>query len=118
MFDQNRNRLIVGDTGRGALYDVDVTTGSYQQIASDLGRPISFAFGPQFKSLYVADYMYGRVHILRLDNGAFKRIDSITTGLRNLSAVALGPDDTLFLADGTNAYQLSLKTKKLTRVTF
>jgi len=30
----------------------------------------------------------------------------------------LGPDDTLFVADGTNAYQLSLKTKKFSRFAY
>ena len=118
IFDRGRNRVMLGDTARGVLYEIDVTTGSYQQIASDLGRPISLGFGAAFKTLFVADSMTGRIHVFRLESGAFKRADAITTGLRNLSAVTLGPDDTLFVADGYGAYQLSLKTKKLSRFTY
>ncbi|MCU1348335.1 MAG: Lactonase, 7-bladed beta-propeller [Acidobacteria bacterium] len=118
VFDRGRNRVMLGDTGRGVLYEVDVTTGSYQQIASGLGRPISLAIGPASRTLYIADYTTGRIHVFRLDNGAFKRAEPITTGLRSLSAVAVGPDDTLVVADGYGAYQLSLKTKKLTRFTY
>jgi 6-phosphogluconolactonase (cycloisomerase 2 family) len=113
IFDEGRNRVLVGDSGRGVLYEVDVTTGSYQQIASDLGRPISLEIGAAFRTLYVADYKSGRIHVFRLDNGVFKRAEAITTGLRRLSGVSLGPDDTLFVADGQGAYQWSLKTKKL-----
>lgn len=114
VFDPGRNRVMVGDTGNGALYDVDVTNGTYQKIASDLGRPISLAIGPAFRSLYVADAVSGRVHIFRVDKGALRRADVIPTGLRGLSAVTSGPDDTLFVADGSAVYQVSLKTKKLT----
>ena len=113
IFDRGRNRLMVGDTARGVLYDVDVKAGSYQQIASGLGRPISIGIGAAFKTLYVADEVTGRIHVLRLENGGFKKAEAIATGLRSLSGVTLGPDDTLFVADGFNAYQLSLKTKKL-----
>jgi hypothetical protein len=118
VFDRVRNRVIVGDAGRGVLYDVDVTTGSYQQIASDVGRPISLGIGAAFKTLYVADRTTGIVHVFRLENGAFKRAEPIPTGLRTLAAVTLGPDDTLFVADGFNAYQLTVKTKKLTRFSY
>jgi DNA-binding beta-propeller fold protein YncE len=118
IFDPGRNRVIVADTGRGILYDVDVKTGAYKQIASDLGRPISLGFDAAYQTLFVADSASGRVHVLRLENGAFKRGDAITTGLRNLSAVTFGPDDTLFVADGDGAYQLSLKTKKLSRFAY
>lgn len=115
IFDQGRDRVMVGDVGRGVLYEVDVTTGSYQQIASDLGRPISLGIDSAFKTLFVADRISGRIHVFRLENGAFKRSETITTGLRSLSAVTLGPDDTVFVADGNGVYQLSLKTKKLSR---
>ena len=118
IFDRGRNRVMVGDIGRGVLYDVDVKTGSYQQIASDLGRPISLGFDTAFKTLFVADHLSGRIHVFRLEKGAFKQADVLTTGLRNLSAVTLGPDDTLFVADGYGAFQLSLKTKKLTRFAY
>lgn len=114
VYDPGRNRVIVGDTGRGALYDVDVSSGAYQQIASDVGRPISLAIGPAFRTLYVADELSGRVHIFRRDKEAFRAAEVIPTGLRGLSAVTSGPDDTMFVADGHNTYQVSLKTKKLT----
>jgi hypothetical protein len=118
IFDRVRNRVMVGDAARGVLYEVDVTTGSYRPIATDLGSPISLGIGPQFKTLYIADRLGGRIHIFRLENGAYKRIDTIETGLRSLSAVATGPSETVFVADGSNAYQLSLKTKKLTRFAY
>lgn len=118
IFDRSRNRLMIGDTGRGVLYDVDVTTGKYQQVASDLGRPISLGIDNTSKTLYLAESLTGRVHVFRLENGAFKLAEAIPTGLRTLSAVTLGPDDTLFVADGYALYQLSLKTKKLTRVPY
>jgi hypothetical protein len=115
IFDPGRNRLMVGDTGDGVLYDVDVATGSYRPVASDLGRPISFGIDAAYKMLFLADSLTGRVHVFRLENGAFKRAESIPTGLRNLSAVTLGPDDSLFVADGVGVYQLFLKTKTLIR---
>jgi hypothetical protein len=118
IFDPGRNRVMLGDTGHGTLYDVDVTTGSYRQIASDLGHPISLAIETAFKTLFLADALTGRIYVFRLENGAFKRADAINTGLRTLSAITLGPDDTLFVADGYGTYQLSLKTKKLTRFTY
>lgn len=118
IFDQGRNRVILGDTGGGVLYDVDVRTGSYQQIASDVGRPISLGMDAAFKTLFVADSASGRIHVFRLQNGTFKRADTITTGLHNLSGVTPGPGDTLFIADGEGAYQLSLKTKKLSRFAY
>ena len=115
VFDRGRNRVILGDAGSGVLYDVDVTTGTYQPIASDLKRPISLGMGPGSKTLFLADAMTRLVHIYRLENGVFKQIEAIPTGLR-LSAVTMGPDDTVFVADGFSVYQLSLKTKKLTRI--
>ena len=118
IFDRGRNRVMVGDTGRGALYDVDVTNGSYRQIGSDLGRPISLGVGPAFKTLYVADSLTGRIHVFRLQNGAFQHADAIATGLFGLSAVTLGPDNTLFIADGRSTYQLSLATRKLARFAY
>jgi len=118
IFDQGRNRVIVGDTGGGALYDVDVTTGSYQQFGSDLGRPISLGFDAVFKTLFVADSASGRIQVFRLQNGAFRPALTITTSLRGLSGVTLGPADTLFIADGVGAYQLSLKTMKLSRFAY
>jgi|GEM_PF-2473837 len=118
IFDRGRNRVILGDTGRGTLYDVDVKNGTYQQIASDLGRPISLGIDAAYKTLFLADYMTGSIHIFRLEKGAFKKAEAIPTGLRNLSAVTLGPDDTLFVGDGVGAYQLSLKTKKLSRFAY
>lgn len=118
IFDQGRNRLMIGDTGRGVLYDVDVTKGSYQQVASDLGHPISLGIDSTSQTLYLAESLAGRVHVFRLENGAFKHAEAIPTGLRSLSAVTVGQDDTLFVADGYGLYQLSLKTKKLTRVPY
>jgi len=118
IFDRGRNRVMVGDTGRGVLYDVNVANGSYQPIASDLGRPISLGLDATFKTLFVADQLTGRVYVFRLENGVFKKADAINTGLRGLSAVTLGPDDTLFVADGIGLYQLSMKTKKLTRLAY
>jgi hypothetical protein len=113
IFDRGRNRVILGDTGRGVLYDVNVTNGSYQPIASDLGRPISLGIDGTFKTLFLADALTGRIHVFRLQNDGFKLTDSIPTGLRTLSAVTLGPNDTVFVADGFGTYQLSLKTRKL-----
>ncbi|MEA2568622.1 MAG: Lactonase, 7-bladed beta-propeller [Acidobacteriota bacterium] len=118
VFDRVRNRVMVADVGRGVLYEVEVATGLYRQIATDLGRPISLGIGPAFKTLYIADRLSGRIHVFRLENGVFNRVDTIDTGLRTLTAVATGPTETVFVADGTNAYQLSLKTKKLTRFAY
>ena len=118
IFDRVRNRVMVGDTGRGTLYEVDATTGNYQQIASDLGRPISLGIGPAYRTLYVADSTSGRIHVLRLEDGAYKRHEAIETGLQKLSAVTLGPDETIFVADGIGAYQWSLKAKKLSRFAY
>jgi len=118
IFDRGRNRVMLGDTALGVLYEVDVTTGSYRQIASDLGHPISLGIDAAFKTLFVADQLTGRIHVLRLEKGTFKKADAIATGLRTLSAVTLGPDDTVFVADGYGAYQLSLKTKLLRRFTY
>lgn len=118
IFDRGRNRVMLGDTALGVLYEVDVTTGSYRKIASDLGHPISLGIDASFKTLFVADQLTGRIHVLRLENGAFKKADAIATGLRTLSAVTLGPDDTVFVADGYGAFQLSLKTKLLRRFTY
>lgn len=115
IFDEGRNRLLVGDTGRGTLYEIDPTTGAYQQIASDLGRPMSLAMDTAFKTLFVADAMTGRIYLFRLEKGAFKRADAIFTGLRDLSTVSLGPGETIYVADEKSAYQFSLKTKKLSR---
>jgi hypothetical protein len=114
VFDWARNRVMVGDVGRGTLYEVDVTNGSYKQIASGLGRPISLGIGPASRTLYLADSIGGRIHVFRLENDVFKEAEAIATGLPSLSAVTLGPDDTLFVADGRAVYQLSLRTKKLT----
>lgn len=118
VFDRVRNRVMVGDTGRGVLYEVDPATGSHQQIAADLGRPISLGIGPAYRRLFIADSVSGRIHVLRLENGVYKRTDTIDTGLRKLSAVTIGPDETIFVADGTGAYQLSLATKKLSRFAY
>ncbi|HEX7191838.1 MAG TPA: hypothetical protein VF381_09745 [Thermoanaerobaculia bacterium] len=115
IFDQGRNRVLVGDTGRGTLYEIDPTTGAHQQIASELGRPMSLAMDAAFKTLFVADAMTGRVYLFRLENGAFKRADAIFTGLRDLSTVSLGPGDTIYVADEKGAFQFSLKTRKLSR---
>jgi hypothetical protein len=114
VFDRGRNRVMLGDTGRGVLYDVDVTTGTYQQIVSSLQRPISLAIGGGFRRLFVADSTTGRIHIFRLDNGEFKHSEEIATGLRGLAAVTFGPNETLIVADGHGNWQLSLTTKKLT----
>jgi 6-phosphogluconolactonase (cycloisomerase 2 family) len=118
IFDQGRNRVIVGDAGSGVLYDVDVTTGSYQQFGSDLGHPVSLGFDAVFRTLFVADSGSGRIQVFRLQNGAFKRAETITTSLRSLSGVTPGPADTLFIADGAGAYQLALRTMKLTRFAY
>ncbi|HWS71153.1 MAG TPA: hypothetical protein VN605_03520, partial [Thermoanaerobaculia bacterium] len=118
VFDGGRNRLMLGDAARGVLYEVNVTNGTYQKIASGLGRPISLGMDTAFKTLYLADALTGRIHVFRLENGAFKQADAITTGLRTLAAVSQGPDDTVFVADGIGAYQLSLKTKTLSRFTY
>jgi sugar lactone lactonase YvrE len=118
VFDRVRNRVLVGDAGGGTLYDVDVTNGAYRQIASDLGSPISFGIGPQSRTLYIADRAAGRIYVFRLENNVFKRTDTIDTGLRSLAAVATGPPDSVFVADGNNVYQLSLKTKQLTRFAY
>lgn len=118
ILDRGRNRLLVGDVGRGIVYDVDPATGSYQQLATNVGRPMSLATDATYKTLFVADALAGRIFLFRLENGAFKQAEVIPTGLRTLSTVTMGPDDTVFLGDGVNAYQLSLKTKKLTRIPF
>jgi hypothetical protein len=115
VYDAGRNRVMVGDNGNGALYEVDVKSGSYQKAASDLGRPISLGIDEACKTLLVADELTGRVYVFRLENGAFKKTEAITTGFRTLSGVTFGPDDTAYVADGTNAYQLSLKTKRYNR---
>lgn len=115
LFDEGRNRVLVGDTGRGTLYEIDPTTGAQQQIASDLGRPMSLAMDAAFKTLYVADAMTGRVYLFRVENGALKRGEAVFTGLRDLSTVSLGPGDTIYVANEKGAYQFSLKSKKLTR---
>jgi hypothetical protein len=115
IFDRGRNRVMLSDTARGVLYDVDVTNGSYLPVAANLGRPISLGLDAAFKTLFVADEMTGRILVFRLVNGAFQHSEVIPTGLRNLSAVTLGPNETLFVVDGAHAYQLSLKTRKLTR---
>jgi hypothetical protein len=115
VFDRGRNRVMLGDTGRGVLYDVDVTTGKYQEIVSDLQRPISMAIGGSFRRLFVADSVTGRIHIFRVDNGEFKHAEDIETGLKGLAAVTFGPEETLIVADGHDNWQLSLKTKKLSR---
>ena len=118
VYDAGRNRVLVADAGSGILYDVDVKTGSYQQTASDLGRPISLGIDAACKGLLVADELTGRIYVFRLENGAFKKTEAIATGFRTLSGVTFGPDDTLYVADGTNAYQLSLKTKRYTRFVY
>lgn len=118
IFDRGRNRVMLGDTGRGVLYEVDVTNGKYAPIATGLGRPISLGIDATFQTLFVADSLSGRIHLFRLANGAFHAAGAIPTGLRTLSAVTLGPDDSLFVADGYNVYQLSMKTKKLTRIPY
>jgi hypothetical protein len=118
VYDAGRNRVLVGDTGSGILYDVDVKTGAYQQTATGLGRPISLGIDAACKGLLVADEMAGRIYVFRLENGAFKKTEAIVTGFRTLSGVTFGPDDTLYIADGTNAYQLSLKTKRYTRFVY
>ncbi|MEA2164463.1 MAG: SMP-30/Gluconolactonase/LRE-like region [Thermoanaerobaculia bacterium] len=118
IYDRGRNRVVLGDSARGVLYEVDVTNGSYRAIAFGLGRPMSLAIGPMTRTLYVADALTGKVHIFRLENGAFKVSEALATGLRTLSAVTLGPDDSLIVADGFGTYQLSLKTKKLTRFAY
>ena len=116
IFDQGRNRLIVGDTAQGGgLYEVDCATGAYRQTIPALpGRPISFAFDATFKTLYIAEASTGRIQVLKLDgSGSFRQAETIPTDLRNLFAVSLGPNDTLFLADSYRGlYQLSLKTRK------
>jgi DNA-binding beta-propeller fold protein YncE len=120
IFDQGRNRLIVGDTAQGGgLYEIDCATGAYRQTISVLpGRPISFAFDGTFKTLYIAA-VTGRIDVLKLDgSGMFRQAETIPTDLRNLSAVSLGPNDTLFLADSYRGlYQLSLRTRKTTAFT-
>ena len=40
------------------------------------------------------------------------------TGGATVLTFPVGPDDTLFVADGFNAYQLVVKTKKLTRFNY
>jgi DNA-binding beta-propeller fold protein YncE len=115
IFDQGRNRLMLGDTAGGTLYEVNVANGSYQQIAANLGRPISLGIDATSKTLFLADSLTSRVYVFHLENGVLKLAEAIPTGLRTLSAVTLGPGDTVFVADGYNVYQLSLKTKKLTR---
>jgi sugar lactone lactonase YvrE len=118
VYDAGRNRVLVGDTGSGILYDVDVKSGAYQPTATGLGRPISLGIDAECKGLLVADEMTGRIYVFRLENGAFKKTEAIGTGFRTLSGVTFGPDDTLYVADGTNAYQLSLKTKRYNRFVY
>lgn len=115
IFDRGRNRVMLGDTGHGVMYDIDVSNGSYRQVASGLGRPISFDFDATSTTLYLAESLQGRIFVFRLENGTFKQADVIPTGLRRLSGLTIGPDDALFVADATSVYHLSLKTKKLSR---
>jgi DNA-binding beta-propeller fold protein YncE len=121
IFDQGRNRLIVGDTAQGGgLYEIDCATGAYRQTIPALpGRPISFAFDATFKTLYIAEAATGRIEVLKLDgSGMFRQTETIPTDLRNLSGLSLGPSDTLFLADSYRGlYQLSLRTRKATAFT-
>jgi outer membrane protein assembly factor BamB len=116
VFDRRRNRVMVGDSGRGVLYDVDVTTGAYLQVAANLGRPISLAMNAESTTLLVADATGGRVHVLRLLKGSFKASEVVTTSLRALSAVTAGPGDIVFVADGYGVYEMALGAKKLSRV--
>jgi hypothetical protein len=118
IYDPGRNRVLLGDTGRGVLYEIDATTGFYREIASNLGHPISLGIGPMSRRLFVADSMTGLIHVLRLDNGDFKYSEAINTGLRSLSAITMGPNESLLIADGYGAYQMPLSTKKLTRYAY
>lgn len=118
IYDQGRNRVLVGDTAGGSLYEINPATGAYQLIAADLGRPMSLAMDEAFKTLYIADAMTGRIYVFRLENGGFKRAEAVFTGLRPLSTVSLGPKDTIYVADEKGAYQFSMKTKTLSRFNY
>lgn len=114
IFDPLRNHLIVGDTGRSAIFDIDVATGKYRSIlASKIARPASFAFDETFSTLYVADSRAGRIHVLRADpSGSWVVRDSISVDSRGISSLALGPRNTLFVGDtSARVYQLSLATR-------
>jgi DNA-binding beta-propeller fold protein YncE len=98
IFDAPHKRLLVADTQAGDLYAIDCRTGSYGTLTNGLGGPVALAFNKTFSVLYVADYISGKVHVLRFSPA--RPPEAIETSLPNLSSVATAPaDDTLFIAD-------------------
>jgi WD40 repeat protein len=53
------------------------------------GSPIYFAFGKNYKMLYVADYADGAIDVYRYTPSALQRTDTITNGM-NASSTSLG----------------------------
>jgi DNA-binding beta-propeller fold protein YncE len=101
VFDRSHNRLFIGDEAEGDLYEVDCETGKFTVAATDLGRPISLALDSTSHLLYVADYSSGRISVLKIGEAGqrLSRSTSMSTGLEKLIAIALAPDNSLYVAD-------------------
>lgn len=67
-----RKLIYVGNVSEGVVYEYDITTRKFRNIAANLGSPISLAYDPDNRLLYVVDGTRSRVLSLSLDAAGVK----------------------------------------------
>jgi 6-phosphogluconolactonase (cycloisomerase 2 family) len=98
-FDAPRKQLIVGDPQSGSLFAIDCRRKSIARLTNGLGGPVALAFDKSYSSLYVADYIGGKIHVIKFPP-PIRSAKAVATSLHDLSAIAPSPaDDNVFIAD-------------------
>ncbi len=111
--DVARSTLFVGDVGSGKIFSIDLSTKrSRELISSSLGQPAALVFDRIERKLYVADRVGRKIWIVQVDAGNPRAtVFAAASAFRSPSALAIGPNKTLWVGDpGAKAlFQLSSK---------
>jgi hypothetical protein len=110
VFDPVHKKLFVGDERTGDLYQVDYKTGEHVTAARNLGQPTSLVLDSDSGSLYVAEFR-SQISVFAINQrGALSKTRAISVAPDWISAISLGPNNSLYVASFGRLRQISPKT--------